>query len=121
MKKIILTLLFMSSVSMYAQSIEFTQETVDYGEIVVGSDGVREFEFKNTGTDFLIINRTVGSCGCTVPTYPKEPIAPGKTAKISVKYDTKRVGTFSKQIKVYSNATNANPVKLKVKGIVKQM
>jgi len=118
MKQLLFAFLIMGSSSLFAQSIEFAETTIDYGEIKEGAEGIREFTFKNNGTEALIINKAVGSCGCTVPTYPQAPIGPGQSAKISVKYDTKRLGTFSKQIKIYSNATNANPIKLKIKGQV---
>ena len=75
--------------------------TFDYGKIVQNSDGTHEFEFKNTGTDPLIITNVKSSCGCTVPTYPKEPVKKGKKAIFSVKYDTKRIGTFHKTITIY--------------------
>ncbi len=76
--------------------IEFSKETHDYGNIRYGSDGACSFEFKNTGNVPLIISDAQGSCGCTVPDWPKEPIAPGAKATIRVKYDTKRPGEFNK-------------------------
>jgi hypothetical protein len=95
--------------------IEFKSETIDYGEIAKGSDGVRIFEFTNTGDQPLIISEVKSSCGCTVPKKPKGPIAPGDSSTIEVKYDTKRVGPIRKTITVYSNADQ--PIKsLKIKG-----
>ena len=70
----------------------FENETVDYGSIPHNAEGKREFVFVNNGNKPLIITNAVGSCGCTVPTFPKEPIAPGAKAVIGVKYDTARVG-----------------------------
>jgi hypothetical protein len=84
--------------------IEFVEETVDYGTIVKGSDGNREFIFTNNGNEPLIISSCKGSCGCTVPKCPTEPVLPGETAKIKVKYDTNRLGKFTKSITVTSNA-----------------
>lgn len=84
--------------------IEFKSETIDYGEITKGSDGVRVFEFTNTGDEPLIISQVKSSCGCTVPSKPDGPIAPGESNTISVKYDTKRVGPIRKTVTVYSNA-----------------
>ena len=69
----------------------FEAETVDYGVIEQGSDPYRVFNFVNAGNEPLVIKHAKGSCGCTVPTYPKEPIAPGSSAEIKVRYDTKRV------------------------------
>lgn len=60
-------------------SMSFDVTTVDYGTIEKGSDKVRIFKFTNTGTEPLIIKAAKGSCGCTVPTYPKEPIMPGES------------------------------------------
>ncbi len=98
--------------------IEFKEETHDYGTIKNGSDGTCTFEFKNTGDQPLVISRAQGSCGCTVPSWPKEPIAPGATAKISVHYDTNRTGNFSKYVTIYSNATNTPEKKIYIKGQV---
>ncbi|MFD0862620.1 DUF1573 domain-containing protein [Sungkyunkwania multivorans] len=97
--------------------IEFKTNKVDYGTIEKGSDGVRTFEFTNTGDAPLIISRVYSSCGCTIPKKPEEPIAPGATGEIQVKYDTKRVGPISKTITVYSNAETPT-VALRIKGKV---
>ena len=91
--------------------------TFDFGKIKQNSEGVHVFEFKNTGKDPLIITNVKSSCGCTVPTYPNEPVKKGDKGVISVKYDTKRIGVFNKTITVYSNAKNS-PVKLYIKGEV---
>ena len=97
--------------------MEFVTETVDYGDIAKGSDGVRVFEFTNVGDEPLIITRVKSSCGCTVPKKPDGPIAPGESSTIEVKYDTKRVGPIRKTVTVYSNANE--PIKpLKIKGKV---
>ncbi len=93
--------------------------TYDFGKIKQNSEGIHEFIFKNTGKDPLIITNVKSSCGCTVPTYPEEPIKKGETGKIHVKYDTKRIGVFTKTITVYSNAKNS-PVKLHIKGEVQR-
>ena len=89
----------------------------DFGKIPFNSEGIHEFVFKNTGKVPLLINNVKTSCGCTVPTYPKEPVEVKATEKISVKYDTKRVGNFHKTITVYSNSKNS-PVTLQIKGEV---
>jgi hypothetical protein len=98
--------------------ITFEKEVHDYGKIKQGANGDCVFEFKNTGTEPLIISKAKGSCGCTVPDWPKEPIMPGKTGSIKVTYDTKRVGPINKSVTVESNASNA-PVKIvRIKGDV---
>lgn len=89
--------------------------TLDYGTIAQHSDKFRTVEFTNTGTAPLIIKKADGSCGCTVPTYPKTPVAPGATAEIKISYDTKRLGTFNKTVTIQ---TNAGVKVLKVKGNV---
>jgi len=99
--------------------ITFEEETIDYGTIKRYADGAREFKFKNTGTAPLVINNCAGTCGCTVPNCPKEPIQPGESGSIKVKYATDRIGQFNKGVKVYSNATPADqPVMIYIKGNV---
>jgi len=98
-------------------TIDFESKVVDYGTIEHKSDGVRKFVFKNNGTEPLIIKNAKGSCGCTVPTWPKEPIVPGVTAEIGVKYATTRVGKFTKTITLTTNASK-KPVILTIKGEV---
>ena len=98
-------------------TIEFVETTLDYGTVEHKSDGVRYFVFKNTGTEPLIISNCKGSCGCTVPQCPKEPILPGETGKIKVKYATDRVGAFTKNVTVTSNAVTPT-VTVKIKGTV---
>lgn len=95
----------------------FESETIDYGTIPHGADGKREFVFVNNGNKPLIISNAQGSCGCTVPTYPKEPIAPGQKAVIGVKYDTNRNGAFQKTVTLTSNATEPSKT-LTIKGNV---
>jgi hypothetical protein len=98
--------------------IEFKSETVDYGEISRGSDGVRVFEFTNTGNAPLVISKVSSSCGCTIPKKPEAPIMPGETGEIQVKYDTNRPGPIRKAITVISNADTPTKI-LKIKGTVK--
>lgn len=98
--------------------IEFENETIDYGTIAHNSDGKRVFVFKNTGNEPLIITKAKGSCGCTVPTWPKEPIMPGESGEIKVKYATNRVGNFSKTVTLNSNAVNAPTKVVRIKGKV---
>lgn len=100
-----------------APKIEFEQKVIDYGTIEKGADGKRVFSFTNTGKEPLIITNAKGSCGCTVPSWPREPIAPGATAEIKVKYDTNRPGPFQKSVTVNSNASNGTQL-LRIKGKV---
>ena len=96
----------------------FENETIDYGTIPHNSDGNRQFVFTNNGNKPLIITNTQGSCGCTVPTTPKEPIAPGAKGIIGVKYATDREGAFTKTVTVTSNAEGQNTKTLTIKGTV---
>jgi len=102
MKKLIFILtLVVFGLSAQAQAkIEFKTETIDYGAIAKGSDGVRVFEFTNTGDQELIVSNVKSSCGCTVPQKPDGPIAPGATGVIKVKYDTNRVGGITAAQKI---------------------
>ncbi len=121
--KQLITILFIGliSFSINAQEkkakIKFKAETIDYGTIEKGSDGVRVFEFTNTGDAPLIISSVKSSCGCTIPSKPKDPILPGKTGEIKVKYDTNRVNPIRKTITVISNAETPT-IALKIKGLV---
>ena len=133
MKKIILTLtaVLLVIVKMQAQvtspptqenpstaEITFASLVHDYGTIKKGADGNCEFKFTNTGKEPLIVSNVTTSCGCTVPSWSKEPIMPGKTGVIKVNYTkTDMVGTISKQITVFSNAKNGTIV-LSIKGAV---
>jgi hypothetical protein len=101
-----------------APVITFEKDTIDYGTVAYGADGTRYFSFKNTGKEPLIISEAHGSCGCTLPTPPKEPIQPGQTAQIKVHYDTQRGGqSFFKTVTVTSNASQATKM-VYIKGTV---
>ena len=96
----------------------FENETIDYGTIQKGADGKREFVFVNNGNKPVTISNAQGSCGCTVPTYPKQPIAPGAKGVIGVKYDTSRAGQpFTKTVTLTTNAVTPSKT-LTIKGNV---
>lgn len=128
MRNLLLLVAFvgLSSVSFGQAKIEFSAKdnTIDYGTVSKDSDnGLRTFEFKNTGNAPLIITNVQSTCGCTVPSFPKEPVLPGKMGQIDVKYNM-TPGTIRKTITVESNAVNyeGGKVPLKIKGevVVKQ-
>jgi hypothetical protein len=96
---------------------QFETEVIDYGEINKGSDGIRIFEFTNIGSAPLIIENVFASCGCTVPSWTKTPIAPGDKGQIEVKYDTSIVGPIRRTVSIYSNADEPTKA-LKIKGKV---
>jgi hypothetical protein len=99
--------------------ISFDKETHDYGVMKQHANGECVFVFTNTGTEPLIISNAKGSCGCTVPSWPREPIAPGATGELKVKYDTKRIGMINKSVTIQSNAVT-NPTKIiRIKGEIK--
>lgn len=102
---------------------------VDFGEVMQNGDGVREFKFTNSGTEPLLITNAQGSCGCTIPEWPKDPIMPGKSNVIKIKYDTSRIGQINKTVTVTTNEVegkdgNGNPIYknhvIQVKGNIKQ-
>lgn len=83
----------------------FKTKVIDYGVIEQGSERERIFSFTNTGNSDLIIKNAKGSCGCTVPQWPKKPIAPGAAGQIKVNYDTNRLGKFTKTVRLTTNET----------------
>lgn len=110
MKKISFTLLLtiMMSGVLFAQKkpdVAFKKNVHDYGSIKEEVEvAVSDFEFTNIGTSPVVIQRVIASCGCTAPTYTKEPVLPGKKGNIKVAYSTTyRPGTFRKNIRVYTN------------------
>ncbi len=100
-----------------APVITFQVDTINYGTIPHNADGYRSFKFTNTGKEPLMISDAHGSCGCTIPTAPKEPIQPGQTAEIKVHYATDRIGQFFKNVTITSNAANS-PKLIFIKGNV---
>lgn len=94
--------------------------TFDFGDIKeVDGPVTHTFTVINNGELPLVISRVIASCGCTTPNWTKEPIAPGKTGKISATYDpTGRPNRFTKTINVYSNAKNGGSYVLTIRGNV---
>jgi len=97
--------------------IFFEQTTYNFGNIDYEGNGTCEFVFKNTGKEPLLLTNVKATCGCTTPTWPKEPIKKGESGTIVVKYNTKLIGPFNKSIRVYSNA-KTNLITLKIQGTV---
>ena len=81
-------------------SIKFDQKEIFYGYLEPGEDGKREFTFTNYSSHPVMIMNASVTCGCTVPSWTREPILPGEKGRIVVEYDTKRMGGFYKKIKV---------------------
>lgn len=89
--------------------IKFDKTSHNYGKFTEDKPQTCVFKFTNTGNEPLVIHQAFASCGCTVPTFTKEPIAPGKSGEIKVVYNGKGKlpGHFKKTVSVRSNATNA--------------
>jgi len=98
--------------------MSFESLEVDYGTIEQNSEPYRKFNFTNTGDEPLQITNAKGSCGCTVPEWPKEPVFPGESNEIKVRYDTKRIGKFVKRVTLTTNTATETYV-LTIKGEVK--
>ncbi|MCB9031000.1 MAG: DUF1573 domain-containing protein [Chitinophagales bacterium] len=96
----------------------FEKDLHDFGEIVQGEKVTYEFKFTNTGKSDLLITSARASCGCTVPDYPKEPIAPGLVSYIKVQYNSEgRKDAFNKTVTITAN-TIPNENKIRIKGVV---
>ena len=93
----------------------------DFGKINQDTENKKIFTFTNTGTEPLVISNAVGSCGCTVPSYPKEPIAPGKTGEIEVVYKPgKQKGVQSKTVTITAN-TEPKTTRLSISADVQEI
>lgn len=99
------------------QGYKFDKTVHDYGTIKKGADPYCEFKITNTSKEPLVITSAVGSCGCTVPKYDTQPVMPGKSTTIQVKYDTNRIGPFEKQVTIQFQGKD-QPAVIKIKGTV---
>ena len=103
-------------------SIAFEEDTYDFGEVMEGEKVVHVYKFKNTGNEPLVISNAKGSCGCTVPDWPREPIPVGGSGEIKVQFDSKGKGKVgggpqAKKVTITANTDPANTF-LNIKGIV---
>jgi hypothetical protein len=100
--------------------IKFDKDTFNFGEVLEGEKVSHSFTFTNTGDNDLVISNARGSCGCTVPEWPKEPIAPGKSGKIDVVFNSD--GKPGNAIKSVTVSTNTEPAthQLFITGFVKK-
>ncbi|MDD2278170.1 MAG: DUF1573 domain-containing protein [Bacteroidales bacterium] len=101
------------------ETIVFDTTVFEYGEIDFASDGNCVFTFTNTGNEPILISSVSASCGCTVPSWTRDPIKPKEKGEIKVKYNTYIPGAFSKSITVYTNA-NPSHIVLRINGQVKK-
>lgn len=88
-------------------TIKFSEEEFNFGKVMQGDVVEHSFEFKNTGKEPLIISDCKASCGCTIPEWPRDPVAPGATAKITAKFNT--TGKSNEQKKVITVTANTEP------------
>ena len=98
--------------------IKFEKVVHDYGDVPFNGNGKCVFRFTNTGNEPLLIQKPKSSCGCTIPSWPQEPILPGESDIIKVTYRTNRPGIINKTVTVTSNAVNNPTVVLRIKGRV---
>jgi hypothetical protein len=98
--------------------IEFESETLDFGTLPHKGDASGSFTFWNRGNADLLISFCKGTCGCTVPQCPTEAIKPGEKGTIKVSYDSNRIGAYTKNVNVTSNAINAPNKSLTIKGTI---
>ncbi|WP_089350770.1 DUF1573 domain-containing protein [Flavobacterium sp. ov086] len=106
-----------TKVAVTASTIVWKAETIDVGQIPQGTPKAIVYEFKNTGKTAVVITNVQGSCGCTATDYTKEPILPGKTAKVTATYNAANKGGFTKTVTVTTSAETA-PKILTLKGTV---
>lgn len=100
-------------------AMEFTKSEYDFGDINQGDKVSYTFEFKNTGNAPLVISNARASCGCTVPQWPKEPVAPGATSKIDVVFNSAgKRGRQTKSITITTNITEKPQQQVFLKGMV---
>jgi hypothetical protein len=100
-------------------TIKYEQESFDFGVVDEGEVVTHVFKFKNTGTEPLTITNAKASCGCTVPNWSKEPVAPGANGEIKVEFNSKgKPGNQSKRVTVTGN-TNPTDTFIEIKGMVK--
>ena len=89
-----------------ATTVNFTKPRHEFGEVLQNTTNKHTFEFTNTGTEPLVISNAKGSCGCTVPQWPREPIAPGASGDITVEFNSdKKTGKRNQQVTITANTT----------------
>jgi len=105
--------------AVFAQGeLKFKTDNHDFGTVEEGVQASYKFEFTNVGKEPVVISNVQASCGCTTPSWTKEPVLPGKTGEITASYNSSgRPGAFNKTVTVTSNAVNPSQV-LTLKGVV---
>ena len=95
--------------------VKFNEVLFDFGQVEYNSDIRHTFEFKNISEAPVAVRDVGTSCGCTTPSYSKEPVAPGKMGSVTAKYDSSRLGAFNKTLTVYINDES---IRLTIRGTV---
>lgn len=118
-KFLLIAFLFYGITSGYSQGVlKISTDKFDFGSVDEGVQAVHEFEFENTGNAPIVLSDVRASCGCTTPSWTKEPVAPGAKGTIKASYNSEgRPGTFVKSITITSNASEPSKV-LYIKGVV---
>lgn len=104
-----------------ATTLEFSEEEFNFGDIKEGDKVSHIFKISNTGENPLVIKSAIGSCGCTVPKYSNEPIAPGETGEINVEFDSSnKPGLNEKLVTIIANTDiQMHLLKIKANAIAK--
>lgn len=125
MKKsiIIAAIILVATIQVLAQEaavpkIAFEETVFNFDTIIQNGNGEHVFHFTNTGDAPLLITSAFSSCGCVVPEWPKEPLAPKASGNIKVKYNTSKTGSFTKVIIVKSNDVETPKIVLRINGVV---
>ena len=101
-----LALVYQAQAQTSGAVISFKENSIDFGDITQGQQVAHTFVLTNTGKQPLIISNVAATCGCTVPSWPKEPVAPGKSAEIKVSFNSAgKVGQQNSVVRIYSNAS----------------
>lgn len=98
--------------------IAFEQTVFNFDTIMQNGNAEHVFRFTNTGDAPLLITSAFSSCGCVVPEWTKDPIAPKSSGSVRVKYNTSKTGQFTKVIVVKSNDEETPKTVLRINGVV---
>lgn len=108
----------MSAQETQSPKITFEETAFNFDTIMQNGNGEHVFRFTNTGDAPLLITSAFSSCGCVVPEWPKEPISPQASSSIKVKYNTSKLGSFTKVIVVKTNDMESPKTVLRINGVV---